>query len=188
MISPEKQHQSLPACTVGWATEAGGTFNEPSGGSDLLLNATLKRRGGGTHRLNKPLSFLLSCHMVKIGTGGRNGGEVEVCWRGRPGPDNGELSRRGTGAGHIGQIRTDREQQAAAQFCRSEIRRLIVCHPSIPPPPIAVSPAINPLMTSRAARQAHPPPLPLPGSLSSERVAADATGKMGIKTSLEATK
>lgn len=52
----------------------------------------------------------------------------------RPGPDNGELSRRGRGAGRIGHIRTDDEPQDAAQFCRSEIRRLIVCHTSIPPP------------------------------------------------------
>lgn len=68
----------------------------------------------------------------------------------RPDPDNGELSGLRRGVGDISQIRTDHKPQDALQFCRAVIRRLILCRPSVGPPPAAVSPAINPLMTSSA--------------------------------------
>lgn len=55
--------------------------------------------------------------------------------------------------GDISQIRTDHKPLDAIQFCGAAIRRLIMCHPSIRPPPAAVSLAINPLMTSSALRQ-----------------------------------
>lgn len=71
----------------------------------------------------------------------------------RPGPDNGELSGPRRGVGDISQIRMDHKPLDAIQFCGAEIRRLIMCHPSIRPPPAAVSLAINPLMTSSALRQ-----------------------------------
>lgn len=71
----------------------------------------------------------------------------------RPGPDNGELSGLRRGVGDISQIRTDHKPLDAIQFCGAAIRRLIMCHPSIRPPPAAVSLAINPLMTSSALRQ-----------------------------------
>lgn len=71
----------------------------------------------------------------------------------RPGPDNRELSGLRRGVGDISQIRTDHKPLDAIQFCGAAIRRLIMCHPSIRPPPAAVSLAINPLMTSSALRQ-----------------------------------
>lgn len=71
----------------------------------------------------------------------------------RPGPDNGELSGLRRGVGDISQIRTDHKPLDAIQFCGAAIRRLIMCHPSIRPPPAAVSLAINPLMTNSALLQ-----------------------------------
>lgn len=71
----------------------------------------------------------------------------------RPGPDNGEPEGLTRGVGDISQIRTDHKPLDAIQFCGAAIRRLITCHPSIRPPPAAVSRAINPLMTSSALRQ-----------------------------------
>lgn len=78
----------------------------------------------------------------------------------RPGPDNGELSGLRTGVGDISQIRTDHKPLDAIQFCGAAIRRLIMCHPSIRPPPATVSQAINPLMTSSALGQISPSLLP----------------------------
>lgn len=71
----------------------------------------------------------------------------------RPDPDKAELSGLRRGVGDISQIRTDHKPLDAIQFCGVEIRRLIMCHPSIRPPPAAVSLAINPLMTSSTLRQ-----------------------------------
>lgn len=71
----------------------------------------------------------------------------------RPGPDNGELSGLSRGVGDISQIQTDHKALDAIQFCGAAIRRLIMCHPSIRPPPAAVSLAINPLMTNSALLQ-----------------------------------
>lgn len=75
----------------------------------------------------------------------------------RPGPDNAKLSGLREEVGDISQIRTDHKPTEckldAIQFCGAMIRRLIMCHPSIHPPPAAVSRAINPLMTSFALRQ-----------------------------------
>lgn len=84
----------------------------------------------------------------------------------RPGPDNRELSGLRRGVGDISQIRTDHKPLDAIQFCGAAIRRLIMCHPSIRPPPAAVSLAINPLMTSSALRQPHHHPSPSSLSLS----------------------
>lgn len=79
----------------------------------------------------------------------------------RPGPDNGKLSGLRRGVGDISQIRTDHKPLDAIQFCGTAIRRLIMCHPSIRPPPAAASLAINPLMTSSALRQSpHSTPTP----------------------------
>ena len=98
---------------------------------------------------------LSRCRQHGGGCGWRGGG---IAVRGserkpRPGPDNGELSGLRRGVGDISQIRTDHKPLDAIQFCGAAIRRLIMCHPSIRPPPAAVSPAINPLMTSSALRQ-----------------------------------
>lgn len=71
----------------------------------------------------------------------------------RPGPDNGKLSGLRRGVGDISQIRTDHKLLDAIQFCGVAIRRLIMCHPSIRPPPVAVSIAINPLVTSSTLQQ-----------------------------------
>lgn len=59
----------------------------------------------------------------------------------RPGPDNEELSGLGRGVGDISQIRTDHKPLDAIQFCGATIRRLIMCHPSIRPPPCCCLPS-----------------------------------------------
>lgn len=120
-----------------------------------LLSRRARReagRGGG------PGQQTFTCHAVKIQTAQRRkwmeGQRKAVGGRQPgPGPDNGELSGLRRGVGDISQIRTDHKPLDAIQFCGAAIRRLIMCHPSIRPPPAAVSPAINPLMTSCALRQ-----------------------------------
>lgn len=127
------------------------------------------------------LSCLFTRHGVKIQTLWRQPGSQSE-GEGAPGrpPDNGELSRLRRGVGDISQIRTDHKPLDAIQFCGPAIRGLIMCHPSIRPPPVAVSPAINPPVTSCALRQSpHPLPLSrLPPSahvcVSSQRFAAAA--------------
>lgn len=141
------------------------------------------------------LSCLFTWHSVKIQTAGRKrqwmeGGGVAVRRKERkprPGPDNGELSGLRRGVGDISQIRTDHKPLDAIQFCGTAIRRLIMCHPSIRPPPAAVSLAINPLMTSSALRQSplstsslSPSLCSLLSALSSQWFAAEKV-KKGIK-------
>lgn len=54
-----------------------------------------------------------------------------------PGPDR--LWRR---VGDISQIRMDHKPLDAIQFCGAAIRRLIMCHPLIHPPPMPMSPQL----------------------------------------------
>lgn len=102
-----------------------------------------------------------------------------------PGPDNGELSGLRRGVGDISQIRMDHKSLDAIQFCGAAIRRLIMCQPSIRPPPAAVSPAINPLMTSCALRQSPssllPPSSHFSGVCCRERESERERVKRGIK-------
>lgn len=117
-----------------------------------------RKRGGRTDLVNEPLvasspATLSRCRRCGGGSGWRGGGKRQKESKPRPGPDNGELSGLRRGVGDISQIRTDHKPLDAIQFCGAAIRRLIMCHPSIRPPPAAVSPAINPLMTSCALRQ-----------------------------------
>lgn len=145
------------------------------------------------------LSCPLTCHSVKIQTAWRR--QWMEGWRDssqrkgkerkpRPGPDNGELSGLRRGVGDISQIRTDHKPLDAIQFCGATIRRLIMCHPSIRPPPAALSLAINPLMTNSTLLQS---PLStfslsaclysLLSALSSLWFAAEAKWKRGLSKS-----
>lgn len=105
---------------------------------------------GATWSTNPHLS-VSRCRRHAGGGGGRaaRGKERKL----RPGPDNGELSGLRRGVGDISQIRTDHKPLNAIQFCGATIRRLIMCHPSIRPPPAALSLAINPLMTNSTRLQ-----------------------------------
>lgn len=100
-----------------------------------------------------------------------------------PGPDNVELSGLRRGVGDISQIRTDHKALDAIQFCGATIRRLIMCHPSICPPPAAVSLAINPLMTNSAPLQSPHTTFCLYSLLSVlySLVCSRGEGKKGIK-------